>query len=110
MEEEPCFGSSPCCCLAIVPPPPAATDEWVGQWVFPRENGVPLRGDDGREIAKWNRTAHVCSADGDWLNIRHNVYPGPYNGRVKKSEVVKLDDAVKYFTAKIWANTGDPWP
>jgi tetratricopeptide (TPR) repeat protein len=85
-------------------------DGWTGQWVFPKENGIVLRNAEGRELVKWNRVAQVYEVDGDWLVIGHNQYPGPSRGRVRKSDVVKLADAVAYFTARIEADPSDAWP
>jgi tetratricopeptide (TPR) repeat protein len=88
----------------------AQDDAWVGQWVFPRVKDTPLLDRDDEELMKWAATAgKVTWAGKDWITIRHEQYPGPYEGFVRKSEVVMLFDALPYFTNKIKADKRDAW-
>ena len=99
--------------LALVPASVARAEDddgWTGQWVFPKVNGVPLRNEDGKELMKWGLPpAKVVWAGKEWITIRHVQYPGPYEGSVMKSEVVKLADAPGFYTDKIRANEKDRW-
>ena len=99
--------------LALVPASAARAEDddgWTGQWVFPKVNGVSLRDEDGKELMKWGITpAKVIWAGKEWITIRHMEYPGPYEGSVMKSEVVKLADAPGFYTDKIRANEKDRW-
>jgi len=45
----------------------------------------------------------------DWLEVQHNIYPGPYTGWVRRGELVKLADAAAYFTEKIRADPDKVW-
>ena len=111
--------------LAVLVPISAACAEdepWTGQWVFPREETIAIRDRDGKEIGTWSATAgQVVGANGDMLLIRHTQVPGPCEGRVKKSEVVKLADVTSYFVnanakhswqwtrrAEAWLQLGEP--
>jgi tetratricopeptide (TPR) repeat protein len=88
----------------------AENDEWAGQFVFPRSSGVPVRDKDDKVLMKWGSTAgKVTKAEKESLLIRHNQGLGPYEGYVKKSDVVKLADAGKYFSEKIKENEKDTW-
>ena len=106
--------------IAIAPVSTArAEDDWTGQWVFPRSESIPLRDGDGKVVMNWGiGAARVRRTEGNRILIRHEQYPGPYEGFVKKSEVVKLEDAPKFFTVEIaksvkspwaWANRADAW-
>ncbi len=98
--------------LALVPTSfiHAEEDEWLDQWVLPRSKNTPVLDRDDKVLMKWSATAAKITWVGkDWLLIRHSQYPGPYEGYVKKSEVVKLADAPKFFTDKIEANEKDTW-
>ena len=99
--------------LALVPASAARAEDddgWTGQWVFPKVNGVSLRDEDGKELMKWSLPpAKVIWAGKEWVTIRHTQYPGPYEGSVMKSEVVRLADAPGFYTDKIRANEKDRW-
>src|SRR6185312_9602877 len=68
--------------LLALPASSSRADDWVGQRVLPRVDGVWLHDANGKELMKWNGTAEVRSVYGEWLAIRHNQYPGPYVARV----------------------------
>jgi tetratricopeptide (TPR) repeat protein len=92
-------------------PARAQKEEWVGQWVFPKTNGVPLKSKDGKELLKWSVTAgKVVAADGERITIRHDQYSGPYEASARKDEVVKLADAPAFFGEQIRANEKAVWP
>ena len=99
--------------LALIPASAARAEDddgWTGQWVFPKVNGVALRDEDGKELMKWGLPpAKVIWAGKEWVTIRHIQYPGPYEGSVMKSEVVRLADAPGFYTDKIRANEKDRW-
>ncbi len=99
--------------LAFIPASAARAEDddgWTGQWVFPKVNGVSLRNEDGKELMKWGLPpAKVIWAGKEWITIRHVEYPGPYEGSVLKSEVVRLADAPGFYTDKIRANEKDRW-
>ena len=99
--------------LALIPASAARAEDddgWTGQWVFPKVNGVSLRDEDGKELMKWGLPpAKVTWAGKEWITIRHIQYPGPYEGSVMKSEVVRLADAPGFYTDKIRANEKDRW-
>jgi tetratricopeptide (TPR) repeat protein len=97
--------------FALAPlPARAADDDWVGQWVFPKTSGIPLLDKDGKELMKWETGAgRVIAADKERLTVRQSQYPGPYQGSVLKTEVVKFADASDYFTGKIRENEKDVW-
>ncbi len=88
----------------------AEENESVGQWVFPKIKNTEVLDQDDAVLMKWSGTAGKVTWVGkEWLLIRHSQYPGPYEGYVKKSEVVKLSDAPKFFTDKLMANDKDIW-
>ena len=97
--------------FALAPlPARAADDPWVGEWVFPTVNGLPLRDEDGETILKWSVTAgKVIWGNKEWVQLRHSQETGPYEGYVLKKEVVKLADAPQFFTGKIRVNEKDTW-
>ena len=88
----------------------AEDDDWLDQWVFPRNEYVRLRNSDGKVLTNWSVTAGKVIAVGeDSVTIRHNQFPGPYEGLVLKSDIVKLADAAGYFTGRIQRNEKQPW-
>ena len=97
--------------FALAPlPARAADDPWVGEWVFPTVNGLPLRDEDGETILKWSASAgKVIWGNKEWVQLRHSQGTGPYEGYVLKKEVVKLADAPQFFTGKIRVNEKDTW-
>jgi tetratricopeptide (TPR) repeat protein len=86
-----------------------AADDWAGQTVFPIKDRLPLRDAAGKTIGEFSYSGTVVRDLGEWLEIRHVIHPGPYVGRVKKTEVVKRADAEKFFSAKITSNDKDTW-
>jgi tetratricopeptide (TPR) repeat protein len=89
----------------------APADEWVGQTVFPRKIDVQLF-DDKREkvIGTWAVTeGSVLAENGVWVEVRHLNYPGPYQGWVKKRDVVKTEDAVAFFSGELTRDKKTPW-
>src|SRR5262245_55354042 len=95
--------------LAFAPLPAQAADDWVGETVFPTMARLPLRDAGGKSIGSLSYDAVVLREFDEWIEVRHVIYPGPYIGRVKKTEVVKLADAEMFFTGKIKANPKDTW-
>ena len=78
-------------------------------WVFPRSNGIPLRDKDGKEVLRWNTAAKATWTDNERVRLRLFQFSGPHEGYVLKTEVVKLADAVRYFSDKIRANEKEAW-
>ena len=78
-------------------------------WVFPRSNGIPLRDKDGKEVLRWNTAAKATWTDNERVRLRLFRFPGPHEGYVLKTEVVKLADAEKYFSDKIRTNEKEAW-
>ena len=98
------------CAWAVAPPARAGDEDgWTGEPVFPRANGVPLRDEDGRTIFNLTHDAKVLWAGKEWVLIRHATYPGPYEGYVRKDEVVRLPDAVAYFTGRLQGGADRAW-
>lgn len=100
--------------LALVSLPTAGLladdDEWLDQKVLPRSKDTPLLDKDGQSLMKWSISgARVIAVDGDRILIQHRQYPGPYEGYVKKAEVVRLSDAVQFFNQKLQADAKDAW-
>src|SRR5262249_30826196 len=100
--------------LALAPAPAARAagdDDWTGQWVFPRAEKLALRDENGKTIGTWSVTAgRVLASDGSGLiRVRNSQYRGPSQGYVKAEEVVKLADAVRFFTDVIQADERDTW-
>jgi tetratricopeptide (TPR) repeat protein len=88
----------------------AEEDEWIGQWVLPCSQGVTVRDRDDKVLMEWSCSAgKVTWVGNDWITIRHGQYPGPYEGYVRKSAVVKLADAPKFYTGVIERNQRDIW-
>ncbi len=87
-----------------------AEEEWLGQWVFPRNKETPVLDRNDKVLTKWSETAGKVTWVGkDWIYIRHTQYPGPYEGHVRKTDVVKLADAMQYFSEKIQKDKKDIW-
>lgn len=99
------------CVLAAVWAPAAAADGWVGDWVFPRDRGLFVRDKPaGKEVGPWSAGAgRVLAEDGDWVEVRHTQAPGPYQGFVRKSAVVRLADATDYYAKLIRTDPDDGW-
>lgn len=95
--------------LLLAPLPVRAADDWVGLTVFSTKERLPLRDGDGKSIGEFSYSGTVIRDLGDWLEVRHVVHPGPYVGRVKKTEVVKVADAEDFFGQKIKADGKDTW-
>ncbi len=88
----------------------ARDEDWAGQWVFPRSREVSLMNEQGKEIGTWSVSAgRVLRVDGKRIYLRHTNYPGPYQGFVSRSDVVKLTDAAAFFTARIKEGGNDDW-
>jgi tetratricopeptide (TPR) repeat protein len=95
--------------LLLAPLPVQAADDWVGLTVFSTKDQLPLRDASGKNIGEFSYSGTVTRDLGEWIEIRHLVHPGPYVGRVKKTEVVKLADAEKFFSEKIKKDGKDTW-
>ena len=92
---------------------PARADEkedgWTGQYVWPKERNLDLRDEDGKSIFKLDAEARVLWAGKEWVLVRHTTYPGPYEGYVEKTVVVRLADAAGHFTGKLRADPNSVW-
>jgi tetratricopeptide (TPR) repeat protein len=87
-----------------------AEDEWLGQRVFPRSKETPVLDRNDKVLMKWSSTVGKVTWVGrEWILIRHDQYPGPYEGYVKKTEVVNLTDAILFFSQKIQKDKKDAW-
>jgi tetratricopeptide (TPR) repeat protein len=87
-----------------------AADDWVGQNVFPRKIDIPVHDKTEKEIGTWGATVgEVLREDGEWVEVRHSCYPGPYQGWVRKRDVVKAVDAPAYFTAELKEDKENLW-
>jgi tetratricopeptide (TPR) repeat protein len=95
--------------LVLAPLPVQAADDWVGLTVFSTKDQLPLRNASGDKIGEFSYSGTVTRDLGEWIEVRHVVHPGPYIGRVKKTEVVKLADAEKFFSEKIKKDGKDTW-
>jgi tetratricopeptide (TPR) repeat protein len=88
----------------------AEEDDWTGQWVLPRTSREIVQLSDDKGSLTWSVSAgKVIRVEKDSLVIRHSQGIGPYEGKVLKSQVVKLANAVKYFTALVEENGQDTW-
>jgi Flp pilus assembly protein TadD len=95
--------------LLLAPLPARAADDWVGLTVFSTKDRLPLRDAGGDAIGDFSYYGTVTRDLGEWVEVRHLVHPGPYVGRVKKSEVVKQADAEKFYSQKIKNDGKDTW-
>ncbi|HEV3384242.1 MAG TPA: tetratricopeptide repeat protein [Gemmata sp.] len=88
----------------------AEDDEWVGQILFPRSNGVQVRDKDGKEITKWTLSAaKVLKEKKDSLLVRLGQPAGPAEGYVKKEDVVNLVEAATFYSDKVKQDEKDTW-
>jgi len=95
--------------VLLLAPLPARSDEWVGQTVFSTKDRLPLRDAKGNTIGDFSYSGTVTRELGEWIEVRHVVHPGPYVGQVKKSEVVKLADAEKFYSDLIRKDEKSTW-
>jgi tetratricopeptide (TPR) repeat protein len=87
-----------------------ASDEWLGQDVLPAFRGVPFMDKNDNQIGSWLVSAgKVTWAGNEWIYVRHGQEAGPYEGYVRKTEVVRLDVATQYFTDRIRLNERNVW-
>src|SRR5687767_2226230 len=97
----------------------AAVDDWIDAIVFPKGEKLEIRDGDA-VVGVFSSKARVLREDGDWLEVRHDEGPSRptatrdgaalQTGRVRKSEVVKLAEAVDYFTKRIADDPKSAWP
>jgi hypothetical protein len=90
--------------------PATAADEnsWVGKTILLKKGSVTFSrwDDDGKTAfeAKLTRLEHkVLREEGRWVRVRDRGE----EGWVAKADVVRLEDAVDYFTDRIRANAQD---
>jgi len=59
-----------------------ARAEWrAGEQVFPKTPETSIRDDSGKVLRRWDTSsAKVLKVDGDRLEVRHQISPGPYRG------------------------------
>ena len=75
--------------LFVVAPTAARADDddgWVGQWVFPRTEKLPLRDENGGKIiGTWSVSAGkvLWSGKTGFVQVRNSYGRGPYEGYVK---------------------------
>src|SRR5579872_6112244 len=87
-----------------------ADDELLGQWVFPRSKDTPVLDRDDKVLMKWSESpGKVTWVGKDWIYIRHSQYPGPYEGHVRKTDVVKLDSAIQHYSKLIQQDKMNVW-
>lgn len=97
--------------LAIgAPIPRTPVDEWLGEMVFPRFPTLQLVDETGKNLGTWTVTAGKVSwADSEKVLLRTNQVPGPVEGYAKKADLVRLDDAIAFFSTKLKENDKDLW-
>ncbi len=95
--------------LLLAPLPAQAADDWVGLTVFSTKDRLPLRNASGDAIGEFPSPARSRATWVIGSRCGTVVHPGPYIGRVKKTDVVKLADAEKFFSEKIKASRKDTW-
>src|SRR5580704_12902104 len=85
-------------------------DDWTGEWVLPRKQEVPICDADGKPLGTWSVNAgKVLSTEKTRLRIRQSQGRGPFEGYVSKTDVVKLADAVAFFSNAIRADGKSSW-
>jgi tetratricopeptide (TPR) repeat protein len=92
--------------LVLVFAPAAAQDSWVGKKVFPKSPDLKMKL-DGLEVDPFAGAIPgiVEGVDGDWVAVRS----GDKSNYIKRSEVVRLEDAVAYFTDYIQRYPRSTW-
>jgi tetratricopeptide (TPR) repeat protein len=96
--------------ITAAPVPRVPVDEWVGDQVFPKSQGITLMDEEGKKIGTWSVTpGKVSWANQEKVLLRHSQHPGPNVGYAMKSDLVRLADAPAFFTEKIQANQRDMW-
>ncbi len=91
------------CLLIVVPAHARQKDSWVGQTVLTKRLGIkygqidPTTGPQVSFGTLANIYFKVEAEDGDWVKVRQNGV----SGWVDKANVVRLSDAVGYFTEEI---------
>jgi tetratricopeptide (TPR) repeat protein len=99
------------CLLFLFVSPAALADDWVGQSVFPRAEFTHLRDKNGNKVGEWSIGAGKVLGEGkEWIEIRHTEYPGPFQGFVRKAEVVREAEAVRHYTDLIRQDNQATWP
>lgn len=94
----------------LVPAAARAADDWVDEFVFPATKDLVVHDADGKPIGKWPaRWGLVVAEKGDRIQVRLFTHPAPSRAWVKKSEVVREEDAEEFFTKKIKADAKDTW-
>ncbi len=85
-------------------------DDWTGEWVLPRQQKVPFRDADGKPLGAWFASAGKVLLTGKThLQVQQSQGPGPFEGYVSKTDVVKLADAVAFFSDRIRADGKSAW-
>ncbi len=87
----------------------AEAEDWVGTIVWPRRERQELRYVND-VVARFSFDAKVMRDLGEWIEVRIAEGPGPHMGCVRKSHVVRQQDAIAYFTALINADRRRLWP
>jgi tetratricopeptide (TPR) repeat protein len=87
-----------------------ADDGWLGQDVLPAFRGVSFVDRNDNLVGTWSvSSGKVTWAGNEWIYIRHGQDTGPYEGYVKKTDVVRIDVATQYFSDRIRLNERNVW-
>jgi tetratricopeptide (TPR) repeat protein len=90
--------------------PPNTPDDWVGQEVFPRYDGVPIRdATNHRETERLCGPARVIAKNADRVNLRHRGVQGLRGDYVLAADLIKVEDAPPYFTERLRKYPKDRW-
>src|SRR5690349_1891355 len=85
-------------------------DDWTGEWVLPRKEKLPLCDKDGKPLGTgFVTTGKVLSAGKTLLQVRNSQGRGPHEGYVSRTDVVKLADAVTFFSDAIRTDGKSTW-
>jgi len=87
--------------LLLLLVPTTVAEEWVGKKCMPRAEATFMKGDREIEQSTIALPLSVNAVEGEWLDI------GP--ARVKKSDVVALENAAAYYTLYLLLHPGTSW-
>lgn len=88
------------------------SESWVGQLVFPKIEHTPLHdGIDGAIVSQFSNHASIIRDHGEWVEVRisETNIADQHHGFVMKSKVVKLGEAVDYFSKQIELKVRNAW-
>ncbi|QGJ72311.1 Hypothetical protein PBC10988_40290 [Planctomycetales bacterium 10988] len=88
-------------------------DTWIGRIVFPPTPQFHLRDRRENTLKEFSFEAVVISEDSPWVQVQHNEwsddYPDVYRGYAKKEELIRIEDAVAYFSQIIEESPESRW-